>query len=70
MQTHTIVLNISRGPVIDEKALAHALHQGHIGGAGIDVYEFEPPFIPTYSPRRIVHYFPILQVQHTKHEQP
>ena len=46
MQTHTIVLNISRGPVIDEQALAHALHQGQIGGAGIDVYEFEPTVHP------------------------
>ena len=46
MQSHAILLNISRGPVIDEKALAQSLHQGHIGGAGIDVYEFEPSIDP------------------------
>jgi len=46
MQSHTILLNISRGPVINEKALAQSLHQGRIGGAGIDVYEFEPSVDP------------------------
>ena len=46
MQEHSILLNISRGPVIDEQALAQALHQGQIGGAGIDVYEFEPNVHP------------------------
>ena len=46
MQEHSILLNISRGPVIDEQALAQALHQGQIGGAGIDVYECEPTVHP------------------------
>ncbi len=46
MQEHSILLNISRGPVVDEQALAQALHQGQIGGAGIDVYEFEPNVHP------------------------
>ncbi len=42
MQRHAILVNISRGDVIDESALIQALQQDAIGGAGLDVYEFEP----------------------------
>jgi len=42
MKPTAILVNTSRGPVIDEAALVHALHHRWIAGAGLDVYENEP----------------------------
>lgn len=42
MQPHAHFVNIARGDVVDETALIIALQQNRIGGAGLDVYEFEP----------------------------
>lgn len=42
MKRGSILLNLSRGSVVDIKALKNALESGHISGAGIDVYPVEP----------------------------
>ena len=42
------LLNVGRGPIVDERALIEAIRSGHIAGAYLDVLEEEP--LPTGSP--------------------
>lgn len=56
MKKDAILINTARGGIIDNEALAEALKKGEIAGAGIDVYDMEPPLPEDY---------PLLSAPHT-----
>lgn len=58
MKKNAVLINCARGPVVDYDALAEALNAGRLGGAGIDVFEMEPPIpedhVMLHTPNTIV----------------
>ncbi|KAL6793471.1 D-isomer specific 2-hydroxyacid dehydrogenase [Trichoderma sp. SZMC 28013] len=55
MKSSAMLINTSRGPLIDQAALLDSLERGSIRGAALDVFEIEP--LPMYSPWRRTNYW-------------
>jgi len=66
MKSGAILINTARGPIVDEKALLHALKNGDIAGTALDVFEFEP--LPEDSPLR--DYSRVLLAPHNSNSSP
>jgi D-3-phosphoglycerate dehydrogenase len=66
MQPQAVLINTSRGPVVDEPALIHALQNEIIAGAALDVFEVEP--LPADSP--LLHMEQVMLAPHNSNSSP
>lgn len=48
MKDNAVIINVARGPIIDDAALTELLNDGKVAGAGIDVFDGEPPLPEDY----------------------